>query len=254
MTGSDVREHSQQDTGCGEVSRPVFATTHWSVVLAVGAAQTTHAQQALGRLCQSYWYPLYAYVRRRGWKPEDAEDLTQEFFARLLRKESLRHIRKEGGRFRSFLLKSFNRFLTDEWRQARALKRGAGKIISLDMATAESRFQTESADVRTPETLYHRSWALALLGRTFNRLREEYSRNGKGPLFEELKFCLTGERTEIPYAELATRLKMSESNVKTLVHRLRKRYRELLRDEVAQIVSSTEDIEEELRALFRALA
>ena len=254
MTGSDVREHSQHDTGSGEVSRPVFATTHWSVVQAVGAAQTTHARQALGQLCQSYWYPLYAYVRRRGWKPEDAEDLTQEFFARLLRKESLRHISKEGGHFRSFLLKSLNRFLTDEWRQAQALKRGGGKTVSVDMTTAESRFQTESAGMSTPETSYERSWALALLGRTFNRLRGEYSRNGKGSLFEELKFCLTGERTEIPYAELAIRLKLSESNIKTLVHRLRKRYRELLRDEVGQTLSSAEDVEEELRALFRALA
>lgn len=249
---TNVRGQTHQDTDSGESGRPVFATTHWSVVLAVGAAQTTLAQQALSRLCQSYWYPLYAYVRRRGWNPEDAEDLTQEFFARLLRKESLRHISREGGRFRSFLLKSLNRFLTDEWKRARALKRGAGKVISLDLASAESRFRAEPADLHTPEILYDRSWALALLGRTFNRLREEYT--GKGPLFEELKFCLTGERSVIPYAELAGRLKVPESTVKTLVHRLRKRYRELLREEVAHTVNRTEDIEEELRALFRALA
>jgi len=251
---SEAREDSQHHTDSGEVSRAVFATTDWSVILAVGAAETTRAQEALSQLCQSYWYPLYAYVRRRGWKPEDAEDLTQEFFARLLRRESLRHISKEGGRFRSFLLKCLNRFLTDEWRHARVLKRGAGKVISLDMATAESRFQIESAEVHTPETLYDRAWALALLGRTFTRLREEYSRNQKGSLFDELKFCLTGERSVIPYAELAGRLNIPESTVKTLVHRLRKHYRELLRQEVAQTVNSTEEIEEELRALFRALA
>jgi len=244
-----LTKDDSSDTG-----RPSFATTHWSVVLAVGAPQTTRAQQALSRLCQTYWYPLYAYIRKRGWNPQDAEDLTQEFFARLLRKESLSHINREGGRFRSFLLKSLNRFLTDEWRRARVQRRGAGKVISLDIANAESRFQIEPAAEHTPETLYDRAWALALLGRTFNRLREEYSRNGKGPLFDELKFCLTGERSVIPYAELAGRLNMPESTVKTLVHRLRRRYRELLRDEVAQTVNSPQEIEEELRALFRALA
>ena len=234
--------------------RAVFVTTHWSVVLAVGAAQTTHAQQALSHLCHSYWYPLYVYVRRRGLNPHDAEDLTQEFFARLLRKDFLSHVTREGGRFRSFLLKSLNRFLTDEWKRARAQKRGSGKLISLDVASAESRFQIEPADAHTPETLYDRTWALTLLSGTFNRLREEYVRNGKGPLFDELKFCLTGERSAIPYTELADRLKVPENTLKTMVHRLRKRYRELLREEVAQTVDSSEEIEEELRSLFRALA
>jgi len=230
-----------------------FATTDWSVVLGVGATQTTCAQRALSRLCQSYWYPLYAYIRRRGCNHHDAQDLTQEFFARLLRRESLAHVRREGGRFRSFLLKSLNRFLTDEWRRARVKKRGAGKVIPLDMATAESRFQREPADTHTPETLYDRAWALALLGCTFSRLRQEFRRNGKGAFFEEIKLCLTGERSAIPYAELAGRLKVPESTLKTHVHRLRKRYRELLREEVAQTVNTAEEVEEELRSLFRAL-
>jgi RNA polymerase sigma-70 factor (ECF subfamily) len=251
---TDLCGHAQQDTDSGDTRQPVFATTHWSVVLAVGATPTTRAQQALSRLCQSYWYPLYAYVRRRGWNPQDAEDLTQEFFARLLRKDSLSRVSREGGRFRSFLLKSLTRFLTDEWRRARVQKRGAGKVISLDAASAESLFQIETAETHPPEALYDRNWALTLLGGTFKRLREEYHQNGKGSLFDELKFCLTGERSAIPYIELAGSLKLPESTLKTLVHRLRKRYRELLREEVAQTVNSAEEIEEELRALFRALA
>jgi RNA polymerase sigma-70 factor (ECF subfamily) len=250
----DHHGYPQQDTDSADTHRPVFATTHWSVVLAVGATQTTRAQQALSHLCHSYWYPLYAYVRRRGWNPQDAEDLTQAFFAGLLRKESLSFVSREGGRFRSFLLKSLNRFLTDEWRRARVQKRGAGKVISLDVASAESRFRIEPADAHTPETLYDRTWALTVLSGTFNRLRDEYIHNGKGPLFDELKFCLTGERSAIPYAQLAERLKVPENTLKTLVHRLRKRYRELLREDVAQTVNRTEEIEEELRSLFRALA
>jgi len=242
------------DTGSSGTGRPVFATTHWSVILAAGAAQTSRAQQALGQLCQSYWYPLYAYVRRRGWNQQDAEDLTQEFFARLLRKESLSHVRREGGRFRSLLLKSLDRFLTDEWRRGRVQKRGAGKVTSLDPTNAESRFQMEPADTHTPESLYDRTWALALLNAAFKRLRTEYEENGKGSLFDELKFCLTGERSAIPYAELADRLKVPENTLKTLVHRLRKRYRSLLREEVAQTVNRPEEIDEELRSLFRALA
>jgi RNA polymerase sigma-70 factor (ECF subfamily) len=251
---TDVPTQARSDADSGEKRQPVFVTTHWSVVLAVGGAPTTRAQQALSHLCQLYWYPLYVFVRRRGLNPHDAEDLTQEFFARLLKKDSLSHVTREGGRFRSFLLKSLNRFLTDEWKRGRVQKRGAGKVISLDMATAESRFQIEPADAHTPETLYDRTWGLTLLNGTFNRLRDEYVRNSKGPLFEALKFCLTGERSAIPYTELADRLKVPENTLKTLVHRLRKRYRELLREEVAQTVNRTEEIEEELRSLFRALA
>jgi len=251
---TDVPIQTRPNADSGDTRQPVFGTTHWSVVLAVGAAPTTRAQQALSHLCQLYWYPLYVFVRRRGLNPHDAEDLTQEFFARLLRKDSLSHVTREGGRFRSFLLKSLNRFLTDEWKRGRVQKRGAGQVISLDMTTAEYRFQIEPADAHTPETLYDRAWGLTLLKATFNRLREEYFRNGKGPLFEALKFCLTGERSAIPYTELADRLKVPENTLKTLVHRLRKRYRELLREQVAQTVNRNEEIEEELRSLFRALA
>lgn len=252
MTDSLEGAHSETDSL--ETHRPVFATTHWSVVLAAGDTETTRAQQALSRLCHTYWYPLYAYVRKRGFNPQAAEDLTQGFFARLLRKKSLSHLTREGGRFRSFLLKSMNRFITDEWRHAHAQKRGAGKIISLDAASAESRYSIEPADRHTPETLYDRAWALALLDAVFQRLREEYARAGKTALFDQLKFCLTGQRSAIPYVELASRLNQPENTIKTHVHRLRQRYRALLREEVAQIVASPDEIEEELQSLFHALA
>ena len=250
---TEAPSRSQPSTESPTVAGPVFVTTHWSVVLAAGARDTTRAYDALSRLCQSYWYPLYAYVRRRGYSSPDAEDLTQGFFARLLQKESLLTLSREGGRFRSFLLKSLNHFLTDEWRRATARKRGGGQPPSLDAATAETRYQLEPTDERTPETLYDRSWALALLNSTYQRLSHEYTQAGKGALFDQLKFCLTGERSAIPYAELASQLRLPENTLKTLVHRLRQRYRALLHEEVAQTVSSTAEVEEELRALFRAL-
>jgi RNA polymerase sigma factor (sigma-70 family) len=251
---TELAESTHSDNDSVETGRFVFATTHWSRVLAIGNADTKQAKQALSRLCKSYWYPLYAYVRRRGCNPQDAEDLTQEFFARLLKRESLSDLTREGGRFRSFLLKSMNHFLTDEWRRAHVQKRGGGRVISLDAENAESRFSIEPAAAHTPETLYDRAWALALLDSVFQRLRDEYARADKGELFNELKFCLTGQRSAIRYAELAERLNVPENTVKTLVHRLRQRYRALLRAEVAQTVHSPDEIEEELRSLFRALA
>ena len=248
-----MTDRANQDTDCRETHRPVFATTHWSVVLAAGDTETTCARHALNRLCQTYWYPLYAYARMRGSNPQDAEDLTQEFFARLLRKQSLSHISREGGRFRSFLLKSMNHLLTDEWRRGHLKKRGAGKIISLDAESAESRYGIEPADRHTPETLYDRAWALVLLDTVFHRLRDEYAGADKTALFDQLKFCLTGQRSAIPYSELASQLNQPENTIKTHVHRLRQRYRQLLREEVAQIVAGPNEIEEELRSLFRAL-
>jgi RNA polymerase sigma-70 factor (ECF subfamily) len=246
-------EAVDQDSGSAETRR-LFATTHWSVVLATGSADTTRAQEALNTLCRRYWYPLYAYVRRRGCSPEDAEDLTQEFFARLLRAESLADVTREGGRFRSFLLKSMNHFLTDNWRRSRAQKRGGGQVISFDAISAEARYTIEPEDVHTPESLYARTWALTLLGTVVQRVRDEYIRTGRSALFEQLKFCLTGQRSEIPYAQLARRLHVPENTVKTLVYRLRQRYRHLLREEIAQTVATPDEIEDELQALFRALA
>jgi RNA polymerase sigma factor (sigma-70 family) len=231
-----------------------FVTTHWSVVLGAGQNDTTRAQDALGRLCQTYWYPLYAYVRQRGHSPQDAQDLTQEFFARFLLKKTLREIKREGGKFRSFLLTAMNHFLVDEWRKVNAEKRGAGQIVPLDAHEAETRYGREPVDKITPEKLFEQNWALALLDTVYTRLEEEYEKDGKKNIFKVLRFCLMGERSEVPYAELANRLGITENTVKTLVHRLRGRYRGLLREEVGQGVATQAEAEEELRCLFRALA
>jgi RNA polymerase sigma-70 factor (ECF subfamily) len=234
--------------------KPWFVTTHWSVVLAAGRRGTTHSRAALAKLCQTYWYPLYAYVRWRGTSPEDAQDLTQEFFARLLEKNSFANITREKGKFRSYLLTALNHFLVDEWKRAKALKRGGRQIISLDAVSAETRFQHEPVETATAETIYEQNWALALLEEVFQQLQREHETAGKGGLFEELKFCLTGERSAVPYADLAAKLNLSEAALKVTVHRLRQRYRELLRAEVANTVAGSEEVEEELRYLFRVLA
>jgi len=225
------------------------------VVLTAGRTDTTRAREALARLCQTYWYPLYAYVRHRGHSPEDAQDLTQEFFARLLEKNTLGRVTRGRGKFRSFLLGTMNHFLVDEWKRASAQKRGGGQpVLSLDAHDAETRFGREPVDKVTPERLFEQNWALALLDTVYHRLRREYETSGRGHLFDTLKFSLTGDRSTMPYAELAKRLGLTENTVKVTVHRLRQRYRELLREEVAQTVASPGEVEEELRGLFRALA
>jgi len=234
--------------------RPVFVTTHWSVVLAAGRDDTPRASDALGKLCQTYWYSLYAYVRQHGYAPHDAQDLTQEFFARLLAKNTLGATTREKGKFRSFLLTALNHFLVDEWKKARAQKRGGGQVVSLNARDAETRFEREPVDALTPERLFEQNWALSLLDSVYRLLQCEYERDDKGALFHELKFCLTGARSSVPYSSLAERLNMPENTVKTSVHRLRQRYRELLRAEVAHTVASPSEVEEELRSLFRALA
>jgi RNA polymerase sigma-70 factor (ECF subfamily) len=223
-------------------------------VLTAGRTDTVRAQAALAQLCGTYWYPLYAYLRQRGHSSHDAKDFTQTFFARLLEKNTLGSITREKGRFRSFLLTALNHCLTDEWRKANAEKRGGGQVISLDADSAETRFEREPADRLTPEMVYERNWALALLDRVYERLQQDYEATGKRALFDALKFGLTGDRSALPYAELGEQLKLSEAAVKLSVHRLRQRYRELLREEVAQTVADPADVEEELQHLFRALA
>ncbi len=235
--------------------RAVFATTRWSVVLAAGHNDTTHARAALEKLCRAYWYPLYAYVRRRGHSPEDAQDLTQEFFTQLLERQSLAGADPNLGRFRSFLLGSMNHFLANEWKKSQTIKRGGGhQLLSLDWAAAEDRFDLEPADHSTPDKLFDKQWALALLDEVLNRLELEYQAEGKADLFAALKQTLMGSRETQPYAELAARLAMNESAVKVAVHRLRKRYRELIRDEIAGTLDPSRDIEAEMRHLFSALA
>ena len=235
-------------------ARGSFVTTHWSVVLTAGHSNTTEARDALAALCKVYWYPLYAYVRQRGHSPHDAQDLTQEFFAQLLAKNRLAEIRREGGKFRSFLLTAMNHFLVDEWRKLQTAKRGAGRIISVNALEAETRFGQEPADTLTPERLFDQNWALALLDTVYRKLEAEHEADGKGQLFSALKFCLTGERSELPYDRLAEQLLMPTNTVKTLVRRLRERYRVILHQEIAQSVARPEEVEEELQFLFRALA
>jgi RNA polymerase sigma-70 factor (ECF subfamily) len=217
-----------------------------------GRSDSTAARTALAQLCQTYWYPLYAYARRRGKSPEDAEDLTQGFFARLLELDSLADVRREKGKFRSFLLASLNHFISDEWDRARAQKRGQGRVISLDASLAEDRFSREPATTLTPEKLFERKWAMTLLDSVVQRLQREYDSAGKGALFLKLRFSIAGEAEE-PYAKNAADLGMSEPALRVAVHRLRQRYRQLLRDEIARTVAMEAEVDGEIQHLFQAL-
>ncbi|MBU6409402.1 MAG: sigma-70 family RNA polymerase sigma factor [Verrucomicrobia bacterium] len=211
------------------------------------------ARDALEKLCQAYWYPLYAYVRRRGHSPDDAKDLTQGFFAWLLERNWLAAANPQRGRFRSFLLTSFSRFLANEWDKIKTQKRGGGRILSLQFQEAETHYEWEVADNATPEQSFERRWALALLDQVMRRLRAEFEQDGRAEFFEALKPCLLGERAAQPYAALAVKLDMTEGSVKVAVHRLRRRYRQLLRAEIANTVQRPDEIEDELRYLFAVL-
>ena len=235
--------------------RAVFATTHWSVVLAAGEAASGQADVALGELCRAYWFPLYAYVRRCGESPEDAKDLTQEFFARLLEKNWLRAASRERGRFRWFLLASLKHFLANEWDRARTQKRGGGRyLISLDELGPEARYSLEPTDNLSADKAYDRTWALTLLEKTRARLREEFREAGKGERFEVLEQFLPGESASARYAEIAIQLGVAEGTVKSDVSRLRRRYGEVLREELVQTLGSVTDLEDELHHLFESLS
>jgi RNA polymerase sigma-70 factor (ECF subfamily) len=237
-----------------ELRKGVFATTHWSVVLAAGQRDAPQVADALEQLCRAYWLPLYAYVRRRGYGHDDAQDLTQEFFARLLAKEWLSAVDPHRGRFRTFLLAALNHFLTNEWHRARCQKRGgARETISWDGHSAEDRYRAEPVDDLTPERIFQQRWAEALLERVLNQLREEYAVTGKLDFFEVAKEQLWGAKTGIPQARLAGELGLSEGAMKVAMHRLRRRYRELLHMEIAQTVGSAEEIDAELRELMATL-
>lgn len=215
----------------------------------------TQSRDALAALCATYWYPLYAFVRRLGHSPEDAQDLTQEFFARLLEKHYLDAVQRDKGRFRSFLLASLKHFLANEWDKVQAQKRGGGQsFIRLDDTSAESRYKLEPRDEASADKLFERRWALTLLDRVLARLREEHAATGKARQFDALKAFIGGERGAEGYAAVGAVLGMSEANVKVTVHRLRKRYRDLLRDEIAQTVGSEAEVEDEIRHLFSALS
>jgi RNA polymerase sigma-70 factor (ECF subfamily) len=233
----------------------IFATTHWTVVLAAGRSDSRQAAVALEELCRTYWYPLYAYVRRHGHSREDAEDLTQGFFARLLEKNYLEGVTSDKGKFRAFLLVALKRFLANEWDRANSQKRGGGVApLSLDWQDAETRYQINPAHNLSPDKLYDRAWAVVVLERVITRLRDESGTEGKAALYEQLKTYLMVGRNEIPYARAATELKMSEGAVRVAVHRLRRRYRELLREEITQTLANPAQADEEMNALFSALA
>jgi RNA polymerase sigma factor (sigma-70 family) len=227
-----------------------FTTTHWSVVLAAGEYHSPEAGQALGKLCRTYWYPLYAFARRQGKSPEDAEDLTQGFFARFLENGSIGLADPARGRFRSFLLGSFKNFIAEAHRQASRLKRGGGQSpVSWDAMCAEERYLSEPKDESTAEALYEDRWALTLLETAIERLGAELTAAGRERVFVELKGQLWGESGIVSYRELSGRLEMSEGALKVTVHRLRQRFRELLREEVANTVADAGAIDDELRHL-----
>jgi RNA polymerase sigma-70 factor (ECF subfamily) len=238
----------------GSANAGKFASTRWSLVAAAGKGRSPEAQEALATLCQLYWYPLYAYARRHTPSAHDAQDLTQGFFAQLLEKDYLQAADPQRGKFRSFLLTAFRHFLSKERERANARKRGGGRLpVSLDFQAGERRYQLEPVDPATPEMAYERRWALAVLEQTLARLRQELTRAGKEQLFERLKGALAGEGLDASYARIAEELGTSEQAVKVAVYRLRRRYQELLRAEIAQTVASPEEIDEELRDLFAAV-
>lgn len=250
-----VSDRGVSDSTESQAAPRVFPATRWTLVLAAGATPSPESTAALEKLCASYWYPLYAFVRRCGRPPSDAEDLTQEFFARLLEKRWLARADRDRGRFRSFLLTAMKRFLANEWAKEKTLKRGGGaRFVPLGFAAAETRYCREPVDTSTPDELYEKQWALVMLESVLKQLRDDCARDGKGRLFEMLEPCLIGTRETQPYAVLAARLSMSEGAVKMAVSRLRSRFRELLKEELRQTVASPTEADEELRHLFRVLA
>ena len=232
------------------VGSPIFATTHWSVVLAAKRQDSSEAAEALEKLCRTYWYPLYSFVRRRGYSAEDAEDLTQGFFAHLLGKDFLHGIGPQKGRFRTFLLACLSHFLADVWDKGRAARRGGGEVpFSLDAHGAEKRYRMEPADCLTAEALYERRWANTLLENVIERLRKEAVDAGNERLFEQLQGLLLGEHPKLTYQEVASVLGTTEGAVKMAISRLRQRFRAVLREEIAHTVADPGEVDEEIRHL-----
>lgn len=239
---------------------PRFATTRWSLVLQAKDKGDPDGVAALAELCRAYWYPLYSFLRRRSRDVHDAQDLTQGFFSRLLEKDFLDDVQPERGRFRSFLLVALKHYVSNERDRDRAAKRGGGRreraleLSAFDWESGESRYLTEPADYLTPERLFERQWALALLERVLMRLRDEYASAGKTSQFEVLRPYLSADNDKSTHADVASSLKITPDAARVTVHRLRKRYRQLLRDEIAQTVASSEQIDDEIRHLFDVLA
>jgi len=232
-----------------------FATTHWSVVAAAQDPASPQAQEALATLCSAYWYPLYAYIRYQGYSAHQSQDLTQGFFAALLEQHTLEVADRAKGKFRSFLLTACKHYLAHERGRTRAQKRGGGRsFLSLDFDRGETRYSLEPAHTLTAEKLFARRWALTMLDQVLARLREEFAQKGKAKLFDCLRVFLLGEQNALPHSRVAQDLGMTEGAVKVAAHRLRRRFRELVREEIARTVDDAKDIDDEVRDLFAALA
>src|SRR6185437_3507842 len=230
-----------------------FPTTRWTLVVAAGHPDRKQARSALVSLCESYWYPLYAYLRRRGYPADQAQDLTQDFFMRILEGRYLDRADQEKGRFRSFILTSLKFFVADEEDRRRAHKRGGGAVVPLEFPSGEEFYQREPAHDETPERIFERRWALAVLDRVVEKLRDEFLQHGRPEHFERLKVFLLAQ-SDAPYAALAREMNTSEGALKVAIHRLRKRYRELFRHEIADTVADPAEVESELRFLVAALS
>ncbi len=253
FVGSSLMNAADTGLAGGTHAGAWAVTTHWSVVLSAANSGSANAAEALESLCRTYWYPLYAYLRRRGHNVDEAQDLTQEFFARLLEKHWLEQADPNRGKFRSCLLGAMNHFAANEWRRAHAAKRGGMKpLLSLD-DTAESRYALEPSSELTPERLYDRRWALSLFESALARLREDYRSVGKAELFESLKDFLSAEPADGDYARVGASFGMSNGAVAAAVHRLRQHYRQLVHQEVAHTLANPADVEDEMRALLEAL-
>jgi RNA polymerase sigma factor (sigma-70 family) len=229
-----------------------FRTTRWTLVVAAAHPERKESRAALVSLCENYWYPLYAYIRRRGYPTEEAQDLTQEFFLRIIEGRYLERADREKGRFRAFILTSARFFLADEADRRRALKRGGSAVLPFEVSSGEERYEREAAHNETPERIFERRWALSLLDRVLEQLRDEFTQHGRLDHFNKLKVFLLGQR-DAHYAALALEMDTSEGALKVAIHRLRKRYRELFRREIADTVADPAEVESELRYLATAL-
>lgn len=248
MTSDADNSSSHSNSG-----KRVFATTSWSMVLEAADAEASGVADALSELCQRYWFPLYAFVRRRGFDRSQAEDLTQSFFADLLEKNRLQHVEPSRGSFRSFLLTSLSNFIANQWRAESAQKRGGGQtILSIDYERADNQYAEQPADDLSPEKVFERNWALSILEQTLEAVGTQYEESGKRELFADLQGFLTGD-DNVAYAELSKKTGMREGALKVAVHRLRQRYGQQLRLQIAKTVQDPADVDQELRSLFQAL-
>jgi RNA polymerase sigma-70 factor (ECF subfamily) len=251
MVSMSEDSDGQRAAGAGAAQ---FATTHWSLVLTAGQRPSPDSRRALESLCEAYWYPLYAYVRRRVSDINEAQDLTQAFFAELLEKNYVGSATPERGRFRAFLLTALKHFLSKQWDKARAQKRGGGRApISLDFKAGDSRYRIETCGGLTAEQLYDRQWALTLLGQIMERLENEFVQSGNAKQFRHLIGFIIGEHSGTTYCDVAAKLNMTEAAAKMTAHRMRRRYRHLLREEIAQTVAGPDDVDDEIRNLFATL-